>query len=96
MDPILDAILDAPQGMYVIFFSYGCPYCENALKLLNLKNVHYRGYDIDTLDGGVNHLLNVLINNADQLNYNINHHTKPIIFKNGKFLGGYDELRRVM
>jgi glutaredoxin len=37
-------------------------------------------------------LLKVLNKNANLINFDKNHRTKPIIFYNGKFIGGFQQL----
>ncbi|XWV26643.1 putative glutaredoxin [Tupanvirus soda lake] len=90
---IISKIIDADTDTYVIFFVYSCPYSMRALELLRQKNVKYRGYDINNLNGGMTKLLEVLNENSELTNFKSSHKTKPIIFLNGKFLGGYDILR---
>lgn len=91
-NPIIKKIIDAKPGVYVIFFIYECQYSRKALELLRNKNAKYKGYDINTIRGGMNKLLEVLKKNAELINFNIEHNTKPIIFVNGKYVGGYEEL----
>lgn len=59
--------------------------------LLNNK-ISHKGYDIEKINGGINVLLNCLIKKKNLTNFNPMHKTRPIIFLNGKFIGGYDEL----
>lgn len=93
VDPIINKIINTDADTYVIFFVHNCPYCENALNLLRKKSVKYKGYDINSINGGMSQLLNVLNENASLIAFDSTHQTKPIIFLNGKFLGGYDNLR---
>lgn len=93
---IIKKIKQVPENTFVIFFINGCPYCENALKLLREKNVKYKGYNIDEINGTMSKLLKILNQNADIINYNKNHTTKPIIFYNGKFIGGFNELNKLL
>ncbi|XWV25660.1 glutaredoxin [Tupanvirus deep ocean] len=92
-NPVINKIIDAEPNTYIIFFVYSCPYSMRALELLREKNVKYKGYDINNLEGGMIKLLEVLNENSELTNFKSTHRTKPIIFINGKFLGGYDSLR---
>lgn len=92
--PIIRKIVNADPGSYVIFFVYGCPYSEKALALLREKNVPFKGYDINKIDGGMMKLLTVLNQNSQIVNFNPTHRTKPIIFYDGKYLGGAEELEK--
>jgi glutaredoxin len=93
-DPIIQKIINANPNTYVIFYIDTCPYCKSALNLLRKSNVSYKGYDINKIPGGMKRLLNVLKMNANNLNFNISHQTKPIIFYNKNFLGGFNELSK--
>ena len=93
---IIEKIVQANHGTYVIFFVYGCPYCEKALSLLRSSHVLYKGYNINEIDGGMKNLLIVLDKHKDQLNFDSSHKTKPIIFYNGKFIGGFSELSKIL
>lgn len=91
-DPIIKKIIEADKDTYVIFFVYGCGYCNRALDLIRKKKVAYKGYDINELEGKFPKLLKVLNDNAQTIGFKATHRTKPIIFKNGKFIGGMTEL----
>ena len=93
-EKIIEKISSSPKKSYVIFFVYGCPYCENSLALLKQKNVPFKGYNINDIDGGMFKLLEVLNKNASIIGFNSDHRTKPIIFYDGKFIGGYTELTK--
>ena len=90
--PIIKKITEANPDTYVIFFEYRCPYSMRALNLLKEKNAKYKGYDITTIKGEMSKLLEVLNENLSLIEFNPNHRTKPIIFLNNKFIGGYNEL----
>lgn len=92
INKIIKKIINAKPGTYVIFFVYECRYCERALNLLRRENVLYKGYNIDEITGGMPKLLSVLNENAKLIGFDPTHQTKPIIFLNGKFLGGANEL----
>ena len=89
---IIRKIIEANKDTFIIFFTYGCYYSEKALEILRKNNLPYKGYDINMIDGGLQKLLSVFNDNKILLNYNPDHRTKPIIFINGKFLGGMTEL----
>ena len=96
MDPIISKIIESDPNTYVIFFMYGCFYSERALKLLRESGVAYKGYDISTIKGGMKELLDVLNKNATLINFDVKHRTRPIIFLNGKFIGGSNELAKIL
>lgn len=87
---IMTKITAAPSDTYVLFYSPICGYSLKALQLLREKKLAYKGYDVATI--GMQPLLAVLNANADTIGFRSSHTTKPIIFYNGKFVGGYTEL----
>ncbi len=70
---------------FTIYYSNECKYCRLALELLRKKRANFRAVEID--DFGA--LLKKLGAQVPQT-----HRTKPIIFKDGKFLGGYTDLAK--
>ena len=90
--PIIKKICNAEKGTYIIFFVDECPYCQKALELIRSKNINYKGYDIHHIKGDMPKLLKVLNNNAALIKFNTFHTTKPIIFLDCQFIGGYDDL----
>lgn len=81
---------------YVIFTSDSCIFCTKAVNLLKKHNITYKSYNIDNIRGGFNYLLTNLIKHNKQINFNVHHETKPIIFKYGKYLGGFTELNALL
>ena len=94
--PIIKKIVDANKDTYVIFFTRECPYCIKSLNLLRESKVKYKGYDINSIKGGMNRILEMFNKNANIIGFNKKHITKPIIFYNGKFIGGYTELSNIL
>jgi glutaredoxin len=87
---VMEKILNADKGLYVIFYTEACKYSQCALELLQDKNLRlrYKGYKIQDKD----QLLTILRKNAETIGFNVNHYTSPIIFFNSKFLGGATDL----
>ena len=57
----------------------------------------FKGYIIDKINNQIDDQIGFLLKQflkEESLNYDPNHKTRPIIFKNGKFLGGYSELEK--
>ena len=80
------------KNKYIIFYSKWCGPSQNAIKLLKEKNVCFKGYIIDKIDNGISELLNNLKEHSNLIHFKKTHKTRPLIFKNGKFIGGYDNL----
>lgn len=92
---IINKIVDADPTTYVIFFDYGCRYSEGALELLRKSSKEYKGYQIVDIDGGLNYLISVLNKHKSEINFDPSHKTKPVIFINKNFIGGYTELEKI-
>lgn len=91
---VISKIVNADKDTYILFFDYYCGYSVAALNFLKNNNLSYKGYEISKSEGGIASLLTYLNNNKDLLGYNPNHTTKPIIFLNGKFIGGFSDLMK--
>lgn len=94
--PIIDKIINVNRGTFVIFFTYDCSYCQKALQLLRNRKVPYKGYNINRINGNMQNLLEVLDEYSYITDFNPNHRSKPIVFLNGKFIGGYNELSNIL
>jgi glutaredoxin len=100
LDAINNKIL-MNKDMYTVLYSNWCPYSANALSLLVKKGVNVKAYKLDdiTLNGNkigrnIQPVLNLLIKHKNKTGFNARHMTRPIIFYNGKFVGGYEQLRK--
>lgn len=61
-----------------------CPYCKQAKKLLEEKNISYKDHPIDRNN-----------EKKQELYKKTNQNTVPFIFINGEFIGGYSELKEL-
>ncbi len=77
---------------YVIFYSKWCHWSMEAVNLLKANKVKCKGYIIDDIDGGLPFVLSRLSKNKYEFKFLKSHKTRPIVFKNGKFIGGHDAL----
>jgi glutaredoxin len=84
------------RGLYTIFYSEWCTYSIKALDLLKNKNVSFKGYKIDKINGSLQELLNKLSITKNITGYKQSHKTRPLIFFNDGdkiiFVGGYTDL----
>jgi glutaredoxin len=94
---IVDKIVTR-KDCYVFFYSEWCKYSMQALSLLKSSNACYKGYiieDIPTNNGDkMAYLLSVLNNSSSKTNFDPNHKTRPIVFYNGTFVGGFTQLQK--
>jgi len=77
---------------YVIFYSEWCHWSMKAVDLLKKHKVKCKGYIIDNIDGGLPFVLKRLKKNKKEFHFTENHRTRPLIFKDGQFIGGHDAL----
>ena len=76
---------------YVIFIKKECPYSKDGIKLIKSKKKRYRKFDVNEF-GGKEKVIKIM-KKLGYIGKKINHNTVPIIFENGKFIGGYEELK---
>lgn len=65
-----------------IYTKFGCPYCARAKQLLDGKNVAYEEYEINSIPG----------KRDEMLERSGGRHTVPQIFIDGHHVGGSDDL----
>ena len=65
-----------------IYTKFGCPYCARAKALLGQKGIEYEEYEINTLPG----------KRDEMLERSNGRHTVPQIFVDGRHVGGSDDL----
>lgn len=85
---------------FTIFISTYCPYCQEAIKILdNLNkktNVSVSVIDFENFPDDKETVLLFLKKHKARYNFNVTHTTRPIIFYNGLFLGGCSELKQLL
>jgi glutaredoxin len=77
----------------VIFYSPWCAYSQKALELAKIKNVEYRAYDIGAITQDIDILLEHFRQDYPELGVTSTHKTRPIVFVDGKFIGGYSHIQ---
>jgi len=99
---VLNIIMDKhilKEG-FTIFYSDYCPYCREALKILNglrrTRGIPFRAVDFNEINGDKAAVLAYLNRNRTRFNFDPKHTTKPVILFNGTFIGGCNELQRLV
>tara|TARA_B100000214_G_scaffold375569_1_gene362766 strand:+ start:12119 stop:12370 length:252 start_codon:yes stop_codon:yes gene_type:complete len=75
------------NSRYIIYGTSRCPFCINAVRLLQSENIDYVFLNMEEDREGL-----------EEAKQYYNHHTVPIVLKNDKFsgktsfVGGYDDL----
>lgn len=80
------------KNIFIVFYSDWCPYCKKAINLLKKEEYSFKGYNIDKINGDLDTLLKCLKSKQNITGFKKEHKTRPIIFKYGKFIGGYADL----
>lgn len=80
------------EGIWTVFYSDWCGYSKRALEYMKRNEIPFKGYKIDKINGGMDRLLKCLGDTCDITGFDTSHRTRPIIFNNGKFVGGYTEM----
>lgn len=76
---------------WVMYGVSWCPYCKKALELLRKNKINYYYYDVESSP------FNTKDNYRSMLNEELNgHHTLPAVFKDGKLVGGYTDLVKLL
>jgi glutaredoxin len=75
-----------------IYYSDWCGYSRKAIQIAQNNNLEYVLYDIDEC-GGMSIVLNYFKNNK-LIPYS--YKTRPLVFNNGKFIGGCTELEKLI
>tara|TARA_Y100000780_G_scaffold227069_1_gene242263 strand:- start:544 stop:819 length:276 start_codon:yes stop_codon:yes gene_type:complete len=87
MDKYTEKIL-SNKKIFTVFYTEYCPYSIKAINLLKIKNLEYKSYIINDMDK----ILSNLNKNKHLTGFKSSHKTKPIIFFDTQFIGGYQEL----
>ena len=80
----------------VIFYSSWCPYSRSAIDSAKKSNIPTKIYDIDSIPGNFDAIYKIFVERKEEVGFNPEHKTRPIIFMKGKFIGGYNELSKIL
>ena len=75
----------------VILYSPWCGYSKKALSLLNKMKMNHKAIDIDHIEGSMNEI-RMALSKDKTIQFPFEYSTRPMIFINGRFIGGYTEL----
>jgi len=80
----------------IIFGLSYCVYSNKTIKLLKKYNISFKYYLVDNYFKLFFNILLDLAKLYPNLNIDITHKTVPIIFYKRKFIGGFDELKKMI
>jgi glutaredoxin len=89
---IREVIQKIKSNEWVILYSPWCGYSKSALALFKSSKITPQTIDIENINGSMNEIRTEL-SNQKSLQFPFEYSTRPMIFLNGKFLGGYQELK---
>jgi len=78
---------------YTVIIKKNCPYSFNAIELLKNKNKKYKEIDYHKLN---TKLQSEIMKAIKEINNNKEYKLFPKIFKNDKFIGGFDNLSKMI
>jgi len=79
----------------VILYSSWCGYSKSALNLLNESQIPYISVKIEDIDSSLDEIVSGLAKSGIK-RFDGSHRTRPMIFVDGKFVGGYTELKKLL
>ena len=82
------SFLPRPSDLYTVYALDGCPHSEHAVRKVRARGLRHKAYYMDK-DLGLTkrELRDTLLRHTDMRN---SHKTWPVVFKEGKFVGGND------
>jgi glutaredoxin len=75
------------ESKVVVFSTVYCPYCVAVKNLFKSLSVPYAEYQFDKESEG--------FEAREYLSDSLNYHTVPMVFINGKFVGGCDDVKKL-
>lgn len=92
---LIKKIINANKNTYILFIGSKCHYCELAIERLRNSGEYFKAYDVNRL-GGRSNVLHKFNKYKHLIKFKTGHITIPIIFLNGRFVGGYKELNNIL
>jgi glutaredoxin len=77
----------------LIFGLESCSYCKNSIAYAKEQNLQFKYYSVDKHYNYFMNIIEKLSELEPSLNISADHKTFPVIFYNGKFIGGYNDLK---
>ncbi len=88
---IYDVVQTIKNSDCVILYSPWCGYSKKALTLLNKMKVNHKSIDIENIEGSMNEI-RMALSKDKTIQFPFDYSTRPMVFINGRFIGGYSEL----
>lgn len=93
---VLKSIYQSDKNTYVIIYSPWCRYSMSALSLLKTlkldnKSIIIKSYNIEDINMDFEKVKEIL-GNDNKIRNNQYHSTRPIVYNNNTYIGGYNDL----
>jgi glutaredoxin-related protein len=92
LNDVVRAIRNHP---IVILYSPWCGYSRNAIQLLETNHLDHVKIDLEKIDASLNEIRTKLAQDK-KIKFDVNYSTRPMIFINGVFRKGYDQLKNMI
>jgi glutaredoxin-related protein len=92
--PLNQVIQTIKKNPCVILYSSWCGYSRKALDLLKQAKRSAKKIEIEDIQGSMNEIRNQL--SKAGVGFPKSYSSRPMIFMNGKFIGGYDQLSKMI
>ena len=79
----------------VILYSPWCGYSRNAIQLLEKNYIDHVKIDLEKIDASLNEIRSKLAQDKN-IKFDVNYSTRPMIFIDGVFRKGYDQLKEII
>ena len=90
-DTLLQNLLPKNKNIFTVYGTRWCPWCKNAISLLNEKRIKYVYHDIE--DISYKYGIDIIEKLQERTN---NQKTIPIIFFKTKHIGGFTDLETLL
>jgi glutaredoxin len=80
---------------YVILYSSWCGYSRRALQHFSSKGKKPLAIEIENIQGSIQDIRKRLASEKS-FNFPYGYSSRPMVFIDGKFIGGYDELSKIL
>lgn len=90
-----DMISSIKTNEWTILYSPWCGYSKSALQLLKSNKISHQAIDIENIHGSIVEIRTALSRDKT-IEFPYDYSTRPMIFHNGKWLGGFTELKEYL
>jgi glutaredoxin len=90
-----DVIRAIRNNYVVILYSPWCGYSRNAIQLLEKNYIDHVKIDLEKINASLNEI-RLKLSQDKKIKFDVNYSTRPMIFIDGVFRKGYDQLKQIL